>query len=543
MCRAFWIYYVGTIIATENSQKSEIIKGIYMEKLTRNLLKSNFVFPEDVKVQVASEDLPERVIQFGEGNFLRAFVDWMFHQMNKQGKFNGRVVVVQPIAEGMIDRLNQQDGLYTLLLRGLQDGKIQERREIISSVSRGINPYTDWKEFLACAENKDIEFVISNTTEAGIVYDSNDSLEMAPPNSFPGKLTAYLYHRFQHFNGDPDKGMVIIPCELIERNGDKLKKTILQLADSWKLSEKFKLWVNNHNSFHNSLVDRVVTGYPRDEIAAIQEQLGYEDQLVDTGELFHLWVIEGAEKLAEQLPFTDAGLNVIWTKDMTPYRTRKVRILNGAHTSSVPAAFLYGLETVGEMMDHAIMGKYVRKIICDEIIPSVNLDKKILTDFADAVVERFQNPFIKHYLISILLNSSSKFKARVLPSILEYQKINGKLPDLLTFSLAALIAVYQKGQMEGTGMRATRDKGEFIMKDDASVLEFFVAVWLQYDGSRDGAFKVAEAVLENLALWDQDLNRVNGLTEKTADYLHQITSDGIQVTISKLVGGGKACPC
>lgn len=514
-----------------------------MQRLNQNLLKSNFVFPEDIKVQSVPDNLPEKVIQFGEGNFLRGFVEWMIHQMNKQGKFNGRVVAVQPIPEGLTEVLNEQDGMYTLLLRGLQDGEIKECREIISSVSRGINPYADWTGVLKCAENPDIEFVISNTTEAGIVYDPSDHLEMTPPNSFPGKLTAYLYHRFQCFNGKSDKGMVIIPCELIERNGDKLKEVVLHLADAWNLPEAFKVWVDNCNSFHNSLVDRVVTGYPKDEIAVIEEQLGYKDQLIDTGELFHLWVIEGSEELAKRLPFTEVGLDVIWTKDMTPYRTRKVRILNGAHTSTVPAAFLYGLETVGEMMDHEVIGAFARQVVYKEIIPSIDLDKEMLTDFADSVVERFRNPFIKHYLISILLNSSSKFKARVLPSILEYKKCNGKLPNLLTFSLAALIAVYKNGQVDGSGMWAKRDKDEFIMKDDIAILEFFAATWQAFDGSRDGALSVVQEVLGNSTLWGQDLNQVSGLSEKTADYLYQITSDGIQATVAKLVGGGKACSC
>lgn len=509
-----------------------------MQTLNRKLLNSQFVFPQELEVSVVSDKLPERVIQFGEGNFLRAFVDWMFHQLNKQGKFNGRVVVVQPIAEGMVDALNAQDAIYTLLLRGLQNGKVIEKKEVISSVSRGINPYTEWDSFLRCAENPEIEFVISNTTEAGIVFDPDDRLEMMPPKTFPGKLTAYLYHRFQHFNGDTAKGMVMIPCELIDRNGDKLKEAILSLIDAWNLPQAFKSWISEHNSFHNSLVDRVVTGYPKDEIEVLERQAGYRDQLVDAGEVFHLWVIEGSAELAKRLPFTEVGLNVIWTDDMTPYRTRKVRILNGAHTASVPAAFLYGLETVGEMMDHSVLGKYVRKIVYDEIIPSADLDKKILVDFADAVIERFQNPFIKHYLISILLNSSSKFKTRVLPSILEYQKLNGTLPKLLTFSLAALIAVYRGGIVNGSNMTARRDKSEFIMKDDLPTLEFFAEKWRQFDGNQDGAQKLTQVILANRSLWDQDLNLVDGLTQKTAQYLHQIVCDGIQATLDQLIEGG-----
>lgn len=506
-----------------------------MAKLNKELLKSDFKFPKDLMVQPFPDDLPERVIQFGEGNFLRAFVDWMFHQMNKQNLFNGRVVVVQPIAQGLVDRLNEQDGLYTLILRGLKDGKPTELKEIISSISRGINPYTQWDEYLKCAENPDIEFVISNTTEAGISYDKNDSLDKKPPISYPGKLTAYLYHRFNHFKGDPTKGMVIIPCELIDRNGDNLKKIILQLSDDWSLPEEFKKWIKDNNIFLNTLVDRVVTGYPKDEIEDILNYLGYEDGLVDTGELFHLWVIEGPKELSERLPFTKAGLNVLWTDDMAPYRTRKVRILNGAHTSSVPAAFLYGLETVGEMMDHEVLGKFARQVIYDEIIPSINLDKSMLTEFADSVVERFQNPYIKHYLISILLNSSSKFKTRVLPSIIEYQQLYSKLPEKLTFSLAALISVYKDGKVEGSEMKARRDKGEFIMKDDLWALEFFEKTWSEFDGSKEAAKKVAETVLANSKMWEQDLNNIDGLTDKVADYLYQITNDGIKATVERLV--------
>lgn len=506
-----------------------------MVKLNKELLKSDFKFPKDLMVQPFPDDLPERVIQFGEGNFLRAFVDWMFHQMNKQNLFNGRVVVVQPIAQGLVDRLNEQDGLYTLILRGLKDGKPTELKEIISSISRGINPYTQWDEYLKCAENPNIEFVISNTTEAGISYDKNDSLDKKPPISYPGKLTAYLYHRFNHFKGDQTKGMVIIPCELIDRNGDNLKKIILQLSDDWSLPEEFKKWIKDNNIFLNTLVDRVVTGYPKDEIEDILNYLGYADGLVDTGELFHLWVIEGPKELSERLPFTKAGLNVLWTDDMSPYRTRKVRILNGAHTSSVPAAFLYGLETVGEMMDHEVLGKFARQVIYDEIIPSINLDKNMLTEFADSVVERFQNPYIQHYLISILLNSSSKFKTRVLPSIIEYQQLYSKLPEKLTFSLAALISVYKDGKVEGSEMKARRDKGEFIMKDDLWALEFFEKTWSEFDGSKEAAKKVAETVLANSKMWDQDLNNIDGLTDKVADYLYQITNDGIKATVERLV--------
>jgi tagaturonate reductase len=489
----------------------------------------------DLNVQKYPENIPERVIQFGEGNFLRAFADWMIHSLNKQNLFNGRVVVVQPINEGLSHMINEQDGLYTLLLRGLRDGKPVEEKEIINSISRCLNPYTQWDTYLKCAEDPLIEYVISNTTEAGITFDKEDKFENEPPISYPGKLTSYLYHRFQHFKADASKGMVILPCELIDRNGDNLKKAVLQYVELWNLPREFADWLVNNNHFLNTLVDRVVTGYPRDEITQITNSLGYQDSLVNTGELFHLWVIEGPKELSERLPFHKIGLNVVWTEDMTPHRTRKVRVLNGAHTASVPAAFLYGLETVGEMMDHEVMGKYVRQIIQDEIVPSIDLDKNMLVDFAQAVVERFQNPYIKHYLLSILLNSSSKFKARVLPSILEYYTLNGTLPKKLVFSLAALIAVYKDGKIVGTAMQAIRDQGEFIMKDDVWALEFFAAVWLNFDGSQQAANTVAEHVLKNTKLWAVDLSQTTGFVDCLGEYLYKITTNGIQKTVIELV--------
>lgn len=482
-----------------------------------------------------SVQLPERVLQFGEGNFLRAFVDWKFHQLNKQGLFNGSVVVVQPIAEGLVPLINEQEGLFTLLLRGLQDGKPVEQTEIISSISRGINPYKEWNEYLRCAENRDIEFIVSNTTEAGIAYESTDRPDMTPPASFPAKLAIYLYHRYCHFQGDPATGLVILPCELIDRNGDNLKAIVLRLAEEWQWPQQFSVWLKEHNYFLNTLVDRVVTGYPRDEVAALTERLGYEDKLLNAGELFHLWVIEGPSHLAKRLPFAEAGLNVVWTEDMAPYRTRKVRILNGGHTASVPAAFLYGLDTVGEMMDHEVMGAFVRQAVYDEIVPSIKLDKTLMTDFADSVIERFQNPYIKHYLLSILLNSSSKFKTRVLPSILEYQEQHKSLPEKLVFSLAALISVYKDGKIEGSGMQAARSKGAFEMKDDMPALEFFADAWSKYDNTTTSALSVAKVVLANTAMWGRDLNQVPGLTGKTADYLYKITASGIQTVAKELV--------
>ncbi|HPU01214.1 MAG: tagaturonate reductase [Firmicutes bacterium] len=507
-----------------------------MQQLNAELLKSNFSFPADLKTPSSFGRLPEKVIQFGEGNFLRAFVDWMFHRLNEKGLFNGRVVVIQPIAEGLVPVLNEQDGLYTLILRGLQEGKPVETMEIISSVSRGINPYTDWEEYLRCAENPDIEFVVSNTTEAGIAYDPGDSLEKKPPRSFPGKLLAFLYHRFQHFGGDRGRGLVMIPCELIDRNGEQLQRVLLQLAGDWKLPREFVSWLKEANYFLNTLVDRVVTGYPREEIDALTQRLGYRDRLLDTGELFHLWVIEGPPEMKARLPFTEAGLNVIWTDDLSPYRTRKVRILNGAHTASVPAAFLYGLETVGEMMSHPLLGEYTRKVVYEEIIPSIDLEEEMLRDFAGAVLERFQNPFIKHYLLDILLNSVSKYTTRVLPSLEGYFKRKGQLPPVICFSLAALLALY-RGRVEGGVMHSRREKGDFVLRDDPQALSFLGALWAGCDNSPESLRQLVEKALGSELLWGRDLNEIPGLADRVAACLEKVVHQGMKEAVAWIVRG------
>ncbi|CAA7603243.1 mannitol-1-phosphate 5-dehydrogenase [Acididesulfobacillus acetoxydans] len=502
------------------------------QRLTRALLEGGFPFPEGLKVPEYPANLPERVIQFGEGNFLRAFVDWMFDAMDRKGLFNGKVVVVQPLNEGMVERLNQQDGLYTLLLRGIRDGQPVSDETVIGSISRGIDIFADWQEYLKCAENPDIEYVVSNTTEAGIAYNPADRPTDCPPASFPGKLAVYLYHRFQHFQGDSAKGMVIIPCELIDRNGDNLKKIVLRLAEEWKLPAEFSTWLKEHNTFVNTLVDRVVPGYPRDEVAALTERLGYEDQMLDTGELFHLWVVEGPQELRKRLPFAQAGLNVVWTDDMTPYRTLKVRFLNGSHTSCVPVAFLYGLDTVKEIVEHPVLGPYLEQIIAEEIMPSTGIEQKTQKEYAASVLERFRNPYIKHYLLSILLNSISKFKTRVLPSLLGYKEKTGRIPLKISFSLASLLALY-RGKVEGTSMKCVRGESQFEMRDDPEVLKFLESVWSECDLSQESVLKLVRTVLAKVEFWGQDLTEVSGFAEAVAADLHAIVNQGVEKAIQR----------
>ena len=378
---------------------------------------------------------PERVIQFGEGGFLRGFVDWMLQKINEKSDFNGSVVVVQPIEMGMCDMLTAQDCLYTHVIRGVEGVE----SGIVDVISRCVKPYENFDEYMKLAENPDFRFIVSNTTESGIVFSSEDKITDAPPKTFPAKLTLLMKKRYELGLG----GFILLPCELIDRNGDNLKACVLKYADLWELGDGFKAWIENENVFTNTLVDRINTGYPKGEDLG----LGYEDNMVNTSEFFHLWVIETECDLDNELPFSSTDLNVIITRDkLEMYRTRKVRILNGAHTSLVPYALLSGFDTVKSCIDDAVMKEHVRKCVFDEIIPTLDLPKDELESYAASVIERFSNPYIKHYLISIALNSVSKFKVRVLPSILEYIKRYGKTPTTLVFSLAKLIEFYKNGE-------------------------------------------------------------------------------------------------
>ncbi len=375
--------------------------------------------------------MKEKIIQFGEGGFLRGFADWMIQIINEKTDFDGSVVVVQPIPDGMCDLLSAQGCEYTHICRGVEGVDVKK----INVISRCIKPYDDFEAYLALAENPDFRFIISNSTEAGICFSEDDKITDKPAKSFPGKLTQLLAKRFQ----TGLDGFVFLPCELIDKNGETLKKCILQYADLWSLGNSFKDWIEKSNIFCNTLVDRINTGYPKDE----NINLGYEDKLINTSEYFHLWVIEGYPELCCEISFDKCGLNVIVTDKLEMYRTRKVRILNGAHTSLVPYALLEGFDTVKSCIDSPVMSEHIRKCVFDEIIPTLDLPEDELREYAENVLTRFANPYIKHYLSSIALNSVSKFKVRVLPSILEYIKRFDKMPDTLIFAFAKLIEFYR----------------------------------------------------------------------------------------------------
>lgn len=423
----------------------------------------------------------EKVIQFGEGGFLRGFVDWIIQLTNEKTDFNAGVVIVQPLKNGMCDMLEKQDCVYTHVMRGLKNGVPTVEKKVIDSVSRIVKPYDNFDEYLKLAENKDFRFVVSNTTEAGITFNAEDKIENAPDVSFPAKVTMLLKKRFELGY----KGFIFLPCELIEKNGETLLECILKYIDLWNLGEDFANWVRKENVFYNTLVDRIVTGYPKDE----KIETEFEDNMLNTSELFHLWVIEGPESIKEEFPFHETGLNIIITDNLQRYRTRKVRILNGAHTSMIPYALLEGIETVGDCMKDEKMSAFVKRCVYDEIIPTLDLSLEELKSYADGVFERFENPFIRHLCASISLNSVSKFKVRVLPSLLEYIKRMGKMPQNLCMSFGKLIEFYKNG----------------TPNDDEKIVEFMKKA------------SVAE-ILANESYWGEDLSF---LEEEVSKYVNK----------------------
>lgn len=502
--------------------------------INKNLLSNGL--KDDKKLKIGNTNfMKEKVLQFGEGNFLRAFIDYMIDELNSNNIFNGSIVVVQPIEEGLIDKLNEQDGLYTVIFRGLENGKKIVQKKVITSISRGINQYKNFEEYMESIKNPDIRVIVSNTTEAGITYHEGDKLSDTPPKSFPAKVTALLYERYKTFNGDLSKGFIFIPCELIDNNGSRLKEIVFQYAKEWQLEQEFLQWINNANYFTNTLVDKIVTGYPIDEAEALTEELGYKDNLLNTAEIFHFFVIEGPKELSEELPFHKIGLNVVWTNDTTPYKSRKVRILNGAHTMSVFAAYIAGKNTVGEMMQDEVFIKYLKEGIYEEIIPTLDLEYNNLKNFADTLFDRFANPFIKHYLLSISLNSVSKYKTRVLPSILEYNKRKGYLPKVLTMSFASLIAFYKGYKIQDNALICLRNGEEYKVLDDMEVLQFFKDEWKKCDNSYDGIIKLVSNVCANNKFWGINLNEVPNFTHQVGKSLYNIIINGIQEELENLV--------
>ena len=469
------------------------------------------------RTNVQANKYPERIIQFGEGNFLRAFVDWIIYNMNQKAGFNSSVVIVQPLENGMVNMLNEQDGLYHVNLQGLQNGKEVDSIQLIDVVSRGLNPYAQYDEFLKLAEIPEMRFVISNTTEAGIAFDPSCKLEDAPAKSYPGKLTQLLFHRFNVFNGAMDKGLIIFPCELIFDNGKVLKKCIDQYIELWNLGEDFKHWFDTACGVYCTLVDRIVPGYPRDSIGQILDRIGLDDKLVVKGEIFHLWVIEAPKTVEKEFPADKAGLNVLFVPCEKPYHDRKVTLLNGPHTVLSPVGYLAGLDTVKECCDDPVIGRFVKKVMFDELLETLDLPRVELTQFADAVLERFRNPFVKHFVTSIMLNSFPKFKTRDLPGLKIFLERKGVLPSGLVLGLAAIVTYYKGGK---------RGKDEIVLKDDPVIIELLNNLWA--DGSPKG-------VLGAEFIWGEDLNLIPGLTDRLADYIRMIQDKGMIETVKSIL--------
>ncbi len=476
-----------------------------------------------------AKDRPVKVLQFGEGNFLRGFVDHMIDVANEKGVFDGSVVIVKPIAFGNLDMFHEQECQYTLSLRGKEDGQTKVENRIITCVSDAVDTINEYDKYKNLASCDTLRFVVSNTTEAGIVFDETDVFAAEPPKTYPGKLTKFLFDRYTFFKGDESKGLIIIPCELIENNGGTLKDCVLKFAKLWSLSEEFIAWVNNACIFCSTLVDRIVTGYPRDEVEAMWAEFGYRDNLVDTGELFALWVIESDKDISAELPLDKAGLPVIFTDNQKPYRERKVRILNGAHTSFVLASYLAGNDFVKESMEDETVRKFMMNTVFNEIIPTLSLPKEECEAFANAVIERFENPFIKHALLSISLNSVSKWKSRCKPSLTGYIDKFGQLPNHLSFSIAALMSFYTGSEIKDNALIGTRDGNEYKILDDADVLEFFAA------NSGKTAKEFTTLYLSNEKFFGEDLTKYDGLVDKIAGYIEEIQTNGMRKALEKVI--------
>ena len=479
---------------------------------------------------------PERIIQFGEGNFLRAFVDWIIWNMNAKTNFNGSVVVVQPIDKGMVEWLNGQDCLYHVNLQGRLNGEPVNSLERIDVISRALNPYSQNAAFMALAEQPDIRFIISNTTEAGITFDPSCKFTDAPASAYPGKLVQLLYRRYKTFNGCPSKGLILMPCELIFLNGHHLKECIYQYIELWKEDlgadyEGFKEWFTKYNYVCATLVDRIVPGFPRKDIAAIQEKVGYNDNLVVQAEIFHLWVIEkpenmSIEQLREEFPAEKAGLHVLIAESEKPYHERKVTLLNGPHTVLSPVAYLSGINIVRDACNDPVIGQYIHKVQFEELMETLNLPMDELRQFASDVLERFNNPYVDHQVTSIMLNSFPKFETRDLPGLKTYLERKGELPKGLVLGLAAIITYYKGG---------TRADGAPIQPNDAQeIMDLLSQLWATGD-----IRKVAEGVLGATdIIWKeskQDLNTIPGLTDMVEGFLRSIQDKGMVETVKSIL--------
>lgn len=465
---------------------------------------------------------PERIIQFGDGNFLRGFAEWIIQSMNEKTNFDGSIVIVQPREKRNIDRLISQDCIYHVNLQGLENGKIINTLTKIDCVSRALNPYQEFGDFLKLAENPDIRFIISNTTEAGIVFDPTCKLEDKPASSFPAKIVQLLYYRFNCFGGAREKGFIILPCELIFHNGKRLKEIIYEYIKLWNLGDDFRNWFNKACRIYSTLVDRIVPGFPDKDIDRIKNQLQYDDNLVVQAEPFLLWVIEAPQEVEKEFPASKAGANVLFADSEAPYHERKVTLLNAPHTVLSPVAFLSGIDIVREACKDELVGRYIRKVIFEELMPTLSLPQEELVAFANSVLERFENPFIDHEVTAIMLNSFPKFKTRDLPALKTFYQDKGELPKGLVLGLAAIVCYY-KGDCRKDGVKAEP-------KDSEDIISLLNRLW-----STNSYVDVAQGILGATSIWEEDLNKIPMLTNTLAKYLESIQTKGMTETIKEML--------
>ena len=471
-----------------------------------------------------------KIVQFGEGRFLRAFADVFFEEVSQSVNDTLKVVMISPRgrkSEGVVKEFREQECRYTVCIQGLRNGKYVEEFRVVNCIENLLDPVREYDRYIHESEDPDLELILSNTTENGIRYDPEDRMNDMPQKSYPAKLTAFLYHRFCTFEGDPNKAPIILASELIDNNGQELKKIIRRYAKEWGWNDGFDEYVDKDCLFCSTLVDRIVPGRIRDkeEDQHLDELNGYRDNLKDVGEVFGVWYIEGPKELENKLPFKKAGLNVHVVPEVAPYKKRKVRILNGAHTGFVLGAYLAGKNIVRECMQDETIHKFMNKLLFDEVIPILPLDKKDCENFAAAVTDRFNNPFVDHQLMSISLNSTSKWKARDLPSLLEYFDKFGTLPKALCMGFAAYIAFYSNDlqRREENCLIGKRPAGnEYSIQDDDWVLDFY---WDHRDAEPEA---LVHDVLKNTKMWDRDLTDIPDLENTVVDSLKMIREQGAE---------------
>jgi len=497
-------------------------------------------YSPQIEVQVPEKsffELPVKLIQFGEGRFIRAFLDYFIEIANHNSLFNGRAIVIQPQKTANTAMINAQDGLFTLCARGLRNGVRQQEYTIVSAIKEALAAKTDWLKILKVAELPSIEFIVSNTTEAGIAYDPADSIERTPPTSFPGKLLSFLYHRYRFFEGAPIKGLTVLPLELVENNATLLRGIVLKLAKTWNLEDNFIQWLEKANSFYNSIVDRIVTGYPQEEeLKEFQQLLGYKDKLFNIAELYHSWIIEADTSLQTKIPFDKAGLNVQFVPDITNYFIRKVRILNGAHTSMTPIAYLSGENFVKNAIENANIQVFIQNMLIKEVIPFINLPYDELLAYRDIIIQRFHNPFIQHQLTSIALYSTSKMRLRVLPSIIAYYDRFQTAPKFLSFAFAAFLMFMRIREHADSKWFGQRGSERYQYDDNLEAIQIFYDAWTSFNPSKkEDLHQLVSSICQNSTLWNTDLTQLPEFVSIVVKYIDQILKLGMASALQRFL--------